>query len=63
MSNKRGELYFIDNFRLNSTDTETKNYKTSSKWPAVTFVQSDVIVIIMKCAGEIFEVNQHQLAL
>ena len=31
MSNKRGELYFIDNFRLSSTDTETKNYKTSSK--------------------------------
>ena len=60
MSNKRGELYFIDNFRLSSTDTETKNYKTSSKWPAVTFVQSNVIVIIMKCAGEIFGVNlQH----
>ena len=57
MSNKRGELYFIDNFRLNSTDTETKNYKTSSKWPAVTFVQSNVIVIIMKCAGEIFGVT------
>ena len=54
MSNKRAELYFIDNFRLCSTDTESQNYKTSSKWPAVTFVQSDVIVIIMKCAREIF---------
>ena len=33
MSNKRGEQYFIDNFRAGLEPTQGKNYKTSPKWP------------------------------
>ena len=31
MSNKRGEQYFIDNFRAGLEPTQGKNYKTSPK--------------------------------